>query len=89
MLNRNFVNEYSPAHADHLLNGEPADALYHGAIWLEVPAGLSAAVGSALYADATTGALTLTSTSNIDLKAKVKEITSEAGKSYMLVMVEA
>ena len=89
LLNRNFVNEYSPAHADHLLNGEPADALYHGAIWLEVPNGLSAAVGSALYADATTGALTLTSSSNIDLKSKVKEITSEAGKSYMLVMVEA
>lgn len=88
LLNRNFVNEYSPAHADHLLNGEPADALYHGAIWLTVPAGLSPTVGASLYADASTGALTLTSSSNIDLKAKVKEITNEAGTSYMLVMVE-
>lgn len=89
LLNRNFVNEYSPAHADHLLNGEPADALYHGALWLEVPSGLSAAVGSALYANTSTGALTLTASSNIDLKSTVKEITTEAGKSYMLVMVEA
>lgn len=89
LLNRNFVNEYSPAHAGHLLNGEPADALYHGALWLEVPSGLSAAVGSKLYADTSTGALTLTSASNIDLKATVKEITAESGKSYMLVMVEA
>ena len=71
-----------------MLNGEPADALYHGAIWIEVPQGLSATVGAALYADATTGALTLTSTSNIDLHAKVKEITNESGKSYMLVMVQ-
>lgn len=89
LLNRNFVNEYSPAHADHLLNGEPADALYHGALWLEAPSGLNAPIGSKLYADASTGALTLTASSNIDLKSTVKEITTEAGKSYMLVMVEA
>lgn len=89
LLNRNFVNEYSPAHADHLLIGEPADALYHGALWLKVPSGLSVTVGSKLYANASTGALTLTSASSIDLKATVKEITAEAGKSYMLVMVEA
>lgn len=89
LLNRNFVNEYSPAHADHLLNNSPADALYHGAIWIKVPQGLSPTVGASLYADATTGALTLTSASNIDLKAKVKEITAESGASYMLVMVEA
>lgn len=89
LLNRNFVNEYSPAHADHLLNGEPADALYHGALWLEVPSGLGPAVGSKLYAKLATGALTTSSESSIELKATVKEITAEAGKSYMLVMVEA
>ena len=89
LLNRNFVNEYSPAHADHLLNGEPADALYHGALWLEVPSGLSVAVGSKLYANIVTGALTVNSSSDMNLNATVKEITTEAGKSYMLVMVEA
>lgn len=89
LLNRNFVNEYSPAHADYLLNNQPADALYHGAIWITVPAGLNPIVGSALYVDATTGELTLTSTSNIDLKSVVKEVTEESGTKYMLVMVEA
>jgi hypothetical protein len=89
LVNRNFVNEYSPAHADHLLNNQPADALYHGAIWIKVPVGLTVAVGDALYADASTGALTKTSTSNIDLKSVVKEVTVESGTSYMLLMVEA
>lgn len=89
LLNRNFVNEYSPAHADHLLNGEPADALYHGAVWLEVPTDLTVTVGAKLYADATTGALTTVEGSNIDLKSTVKEITAESGKDYMLIMVEA
>lgn len=90
LLNRNFTNEYSPAHADFLLNGQPADALYHGAIWLVVPAGLTPAVGDKLYIDASDGTtLTTTSTSNIDLKSTVKEITTESGTSYMLVMVEA
>ena len=89
LLNRNFVNEYSPAHADHLLNGQPADALYHGAIWIKVPEGLTPAVGGKIYVDASTGALTTTSTSNIDLKSTVKEITNESGVKYMLLMVEA
>lgn len=90
LLNRNFTNEYSPAHADHLLNGQPADAVYHGAIWLEVPSGLTVAVGDKLYIDASDGVtLTTTSTSNIDLKSTVKEITTESGVGYMLVMVEA
>lgn len=89
LMNRNFVNEYSPAHADFLLNGTPADALYHGAIWITVPVGLSPTIGSKLYVDASTGALTLTSTSNIDLKSTVKEIVQESGTKYMLVMVEA
>jgi hypothetical protein len=89
LINRSFVNEYSPAHADFLLNGTPADALYHGAIWITVPAGLNPTVGAKLYVDASTGALTLTSTSNIDIKSTVKEIVQESGTKYMLVMVEA
>ena len=89
LLNRNFVNEYSPAHADYLLNGQPADALYHGAIWIVVPNGLTVAVGDKIYVDASTGALTTTSTSNIDTHSTVKEVTDESGVKYMLLMVEA
>ena len=89
LLNRNFVNEYAPAHADYLLNNQPADVLYHGAIWITVPEGLTPTIGAALYVDASTGELTTTSTSNIDLKSVIKEVTEESGTTYMLVMVEA
>lgn len=89
LLNRNFVNEYSPAHADYLLNGQPADVLYHGAIWITVPEGLTPTVGAALYVDSSTGELTTTASSNIDLHSVIKEVTAESGTSYMLLMVEA
>lgn len=89
LLNREFINEFSPAHASTLIQLQPADAVYHGAIWLALPDGVAPTVGAKLYADATTGAITLTGTSNIDLHSTVEEVELVDGVLYALVMVEA
>ena len=91
LVNRYFVNEYSPAHADHLLNNQPADVLYHGAIWIKVPEGLSPAVGNLVYLDSN-GDLAVGSSvggGGTDLHSVIKELTVESGDKYMLLMVEA
>ena len=85
------MNEYSPAHADFLLNNQPADAVYHGLIWLEAPSGSTPVVGNVLSYDTTNKVVAVGATvasGNIDLKATVKEITSENGATYMAVFVD-
>lgn len=51
LLNRFAVNEQSPAHADRLLNTQPADAIYEGAVWVTVDSYATAIVGGTVTAD--------------------------------------
>lgn len=77
LLNRPMVNEQFPAHADYVLNQTPADAFYQGAIWVKLEDD-SPAVGDKVYSDGE-GKLTVTSTSNTDIHAVVKELDKDTG----------
>ena len=87
LMNRAYVNEQLPGHADRLLNGQPADAIYHGAVWVTLANATGAVVGATVYAFAD-GTLTCNSaaTGAVAIPAKVKSIDTE-NKLY-LIMVE-
>ena len=70
LMNRNMVNQQMPAHADYILNETPADALYQGAIYVEIEGTVK--VGDAVYAK-TDGSLTNVSSSNTAINGIVKE----------------
>lgn len=77
LLNRPMVNEQFPAHADFALNQTPADAFYQGAIWVKLK-DASVTIGDSVYSTST-GELTVTSTSNTAINAKVKEYDADTG----------
>lgn len=60
LLNQNYVNEQLPAHADHLLNNQPAAAVYEGTLWVTVADFANTPVGSKIGAD-TDGSLKVVS----------------------------
>lgn len=82
LMNRPMVNEQFPGHSDRVLNGTPADAFYQGAIWVELDAEGTNAVGSKLYANddgtLTTATPGETSTST-SLNASVKAYDKDTG----------
>ena len=77
LLNRPMVREQFPGHADYVFNQTPADAFYQGAIWVKL-ADSTVTVGSSVYST-DEGELTITSTSNTDIHAKVKEYDADTG----------
>lgn len=85
LLNRNYVNEQLPCHADFLLNGQPADAVYHGALWIKFADLTGVVVGADLYSTSD-GTITVTSTGNTQIPAKVKSIDTE--NKLVLIMIE-
>lgn len=76
LLNRPMVNQQMPAHADYVIPGTPADAIYQGAVYVKVAGTL--AVGASVYATST-GTLTVTSTGNTAINGIIKEIDTDTG----------
>lgn len=64
LMNSYFVNEQLPAHADYLLNNQPASAIYEGSVWVSVADFSATNVGDGLVAD-TDGSLKVGSTDTI------------------------
>ena len=82
LLNRPMVNEQFPGHADYVFNQTPADAFYQGAIWVKLDENDTPAVGDSVYST-DEGLLTVTSSGNTAINAKVKELDPDTG----LVMI--
>lgn len=64
LMNSYFVNEQLPAHADELLNNQPASAIYEGSVWVAVADFAATNVGDSLNAD-TDGSLKVGTTDAI------------------------
>lgn len=77
LLNRPMVNEQFPGHADFIFNETPADAFYQGAIWVKLD-DVSVTIGDSVYSTST-GTLTVTSSGNTAINAKVKERDPDTG----------
>lgn len=80
LLNRPMVNEQFPGHSDYVFNDTPADAIYQGAVWVEVDG--TPAVGVNVYA-ASDGTLTTVAgsgdTAAVDINAKIVEEDKATG----------
>lgn len=70
LLNRPMVNQQFPGHADWVLNGSPADAIYQGSVWVEING--DPEVGDDVYANAD-GTLAATGGTKIDAVVKEKD----------------
>lgn len=76
LMNSYRVNENLPAHADHLLNTQPADAIYEGAVWVALNDFADATVGASVNALDADG--TLQVATGTDIGAKIVELDSQA-----------
>lgn len=54
LMNRQSVNQQSPAHAEYLINGMVGDCIYHGGVWVKITTG-NATIGSAVFSVDDTG----------------------------------
>ena len=77
-----MVNEQFPGHADYVFNQTPADAFYQGAIWVKLDENDTPAVGDSVYST-DEGVLTVTSTGNTAINAKVKELDPTQVCTYL------